>query len=239
MSHIDRHALRLSLIWPHSKSMHRNGLGDLVFPTVQYLNPRCISPLACQTPMYWQEPGAPKARRATRRWPFVNSSSRWVSETPAACDDVLLVNQCRYELEPVKPHHSLLVVAVGPKGVEHIVGASGDVGIIAEEGSTEAVACVDELAVDGVRAPAQVADDVVESRVVYVGPEKVTCDATNRRRRPGKARLPRRNRGASVSGEINVTICCHRCGWEDVLDRTRWRWRVKRRAIAAISRLAT
>jgi hypothetical protein len=41
------------------------------------------------------------------------------------------------------------------------------------------------LSVHGIRAPAQVADDVVESRVVYVGPEKVTRDATNRRRRPG------------------------------------------------------
>src|SRR5262249_49539064 len=129
MSHIDRHAFRLSLIWPHSKSMHRNGLGDLVFSTVQYLNHRCILRLPITGRFTWQEPAAPKSRRATRRWPFVNSSSRWVSETPAACDDVLLVNQCRYELEPVKPHHSLLVVAVGPKGVEHIVGASGDVGV--------------------------------------------------------------------------------------------------------------
>src|SRR5215471_2997904 len=138
---------------------------------------------------------------------------RRISEIPAAGDDVLLVNQCRHKLEPVKPHHSLLVVAVGPKGVENIVGAGGNVGVIAEEASTEAVTCVDMLSVHGVRAPAQVADDVVESRVVYVGPKEVTCDATNRRRRPGKAPLPRRNRGASVSGEINVAIRGHCCGW--------------------------
>jgi len=61
-----------------------------------------------------------------------------VSEIPAAGDDVLLVNQCRHELEPVKPHHSLLFVAVGPKGVENIVGACGNVGVIVEKGSTEA-----------------------------------------------------------------------------------------------------
>src|SRR4030095_4618578 len=105
-----------------------------------------------------------------------------------------------------------------------MVGAGGNIGVIAEEVSTEAVTCVDVLSVHGVGAPAQVADDVVESRVVYVGPKKVTRDATNRRRRPGKARLPRRNCGASVSGEINVTIRGHRCGWEHVPDRTRWRW---------------
>src|SRR5215471_14070819 len=131
---------------------------------------------------------------------------RRISEIPAPCDDVLLVNQCRHELEPVKPHHSLLVVAVGPKGVEYIIGAAGNVGVIAEEGSTEAVTRVDVLSVHGVRVPAQIADDVVESRVVYIRPKKVTCDATNRRERTGKARLPRRNRGPSVSGEINIAI---------------------------------
>src|SRR5262245_19585662 len=239
MSHMDRHAFRLSLIWAHSTSMHRNGLGDLVFPAVQYLSQHCISPLACHRPFYLARAGGCKSRRATRRWPFVNSSSRWVSETPAACDDVLLVNQCRHELEPVKPHHGLHVVAVGPKGVENTVGAGGNVGIIAEEASTEAVTRVDELSVHGICAPAQVADDVVESRVVYVGPKKVTCDATNRCRRPGKTRLPRRNRGPSISAEINMAIRGHRCGWEHVFDWTRWRWGIKCRAIAAVSCLAT
>ena len=70
------------------------------------------------------------------------------------------MNKRRHELEPVKPHHSLHVVAVGPKGVEHIVGASGDVGIIAEEASTEAVERVDELSVHGARAPVQVANTI-------------------------------------------------------------------------------
>src|SRR6266576_2578492 len=173
------------------------------------------------------------------RRPFAESISKRTSEIPAACDDVLLVNRCRHELETVPPHHVLDVVRVCPEGVEKVVGASGDVGIIAEEASTKAVTCVDVLSVHGVRGPAQVADDVVESRVVYVGPKKVTRDATNRRERPGKAHLPWRNRGASVSGEINVTIRGHRCGREHVLDRTRWRWGGQRRAIAAISRLAT
>ena len=113
----------------------------------------------------------------------MNGSSRSVSEVPATCDDVLLMNQCRHELHPVKPLHSLLVVAVGPKGVENIVGAGRNVGVIAEEASTEAVTRVDVLSVYGVRAPAQVADHVVESSVVYVGPKKIACDATNRRRR--------------------------------------------------------
>src|SRR6266480_557380 len=172
--------------------------------------------------------GAPRnARRATRRWPFVNSSSRWVSETPDARHDILLVNCRWHELETVPPHDVLDFVRVRPEGVENVVGVSGNVGIIAEEASTEAVTCVDELSVHGVRAPAQVADDVVESCVVYVGPKKVTRDATNRRRRPGKAHLPRRKRGASVSGEINAAICCHGCGWEHVLDQTKRRWGVK------------
>src|SRR5262245_1983032 len=173
-----------------------------------------------------------------RGWPFVNSSSRRVLEIPAARDDVLLVNGRRHELGTIKPHDVLDVVRVRPKGVEKVVRAGGDVRIIAEEASTEAVTRVDVLSVHGIRAPAQVADDVVESRVVNVAPKKVTRYATNWRGRPGKAHLPRRNRGAPVGGEINVTICGNRCGLEHVLDRTRWRWGIKRRAIAAVTCLA-
>src|SRR5215831_6526951 len=103
---------------------------------------------------------------------------RRVSEIAAAGDDVLLVNQCRHELGTVPPHHSLCVVAVSPKGVENIVRASGDIGIIAKEATAEAVTCVDVLSVHGIRAPAQVTDDVVESRVVDVGPKKITRYAT-------------------------------------------------------------
>ena len=95
------------------------------------------------------------------------------------------MNRCRRELETVPPHHVLDVVRVCPEGVEKVIGASGDVGIIAEEATTEAVTCVDVLSAHGVRATAQVADDVVEPRGVYVGPEKVTRYATNRRGRPG------------------------------------------------------
>src|SRR6266480_4479357 len=175
----------------------------------------------------------PPARR-----PFAESISKRTSEIPAACDDVLLVNRCRHELETVPPHHVLDVVRVCPEGVEKVVGASGDVGIIAEEASTKAVTCVDVLSVHGVRGPAQVADDVVESRVVYVGPKEVTRYATNRRGRPGKAHLPWRNCGSSISGEINAAIWGNRCGREHVLDRTKRRRGVKRRAIAAVSGLA-
>src|SRR6266480_3891730 len=228
MSHMGGYALRLSFIWPYSKSMHRHGLGNLVFPTAQYLCHRSGNHPLC-TPMREGPPGG---------GPSLTSSSRRVLEIPAACDDVLLVNGRRHELETIPPHDGLDVVRVRPKGVEKVVGASGDVRIIAEEASTEAVTCVDMLSVHGVRAPAQVADDVVEPRVVYVGPKKITRYATNRRGRPGKAHLPRRNRGASVSGEINVAICGYRCGWEHVLDRTKWRWSIKRGAIAAVTCLA-
>ena len=111
---------------------------------------------------------------------------RRLSEIAAACDDVLLVNGRRHELETVPPHHVLDIIRVRPEGVEKVVRAGGDVSVIAEEGSTEAVTCVDVLSGHGVRAPAQVADDVVESRVVYVGPKKVTCDAPNRDSGPEK-----------------------------------------------------
>src|SRR6266550_2405376 len=172
------------------------------------------------------------------RRPFAESISKRTSEIPAACDDVLLVNRCRHELETVPPHHVLDVVRVCPEGVEKVVGASGDVGIIAEEASTKAVTCVDVLSVHGVRGPAQVADDVVESRVVYVGPKKVTRDATNRRERPGKAHLPWRNHRTPVSPEVHMAVCRHRSRGEDILDRTKWRWSIKRGAIAAVTCLA-
>ena len=42
--------------------MHRNGLGDLVFPTVQYLSHLCISPLACHTTFYLARAGGCKSK---------------------------------------------------------------------------------------------------------------------------------------------------------------------------------
>ena len=155
MSHMGGYALRLSFIWPYSKSMHRHGLGNLVYPTPQYLRHRSGNHPLC-TPMREGPPGGGPLLTVLRR----------VLEIAAAGDDVLLVNQCRHELGTVPPHHSLYVVAVSPKGVENIVRASGDIGIIAKEATAEAVTCVDVLSVNGIRAPAQVADDVVEPRVV-------------------------------------------------------------------------
>src|SRR5215831_623117 len=230
MSHMGGYTLRLSFIWPQSKSMHRYRLGNLIYPQRSIF---VIVPVITHLARPMRE--GPPWRR-----PFVNSSSRQVSggEKKPASDDVLLVNRRRHELETVPPHHGLNVVRVSPEGKKTVAAASVGVGIIAKEGSTEAITRVDALSGQAVRAPAQVADDVVESRVVYVGPEKVTCDATNRRRRPGKARLPRRNGGASVSGEKNVAICGHRCGREHVLDRTTRRRGVKHRAVAAVSCLA-
>src|SRR5260370_3224502 len=56
MSHMGGYALRLSFIWPHSKSMHRHGLGNLVYPTAQYLCHRSGNHPLC-TPMREGPPG--------------------------------------------------------------------------------------------------------------------------------------------------------------------------------------
>ena len=55
-------------------------------------------------------------------------------------DDVLLVDRGRGELEAVEPDDGLTVVAVRPEGVEDVVGADGDIGVVTEEAAAEPVA---------------------------------------------------------------------------------------------------
>ena len=63
--------------------------------------------------------GRPQCEKGHRAgWPFVNSSSKQVSEIAAACDNVLLVNWRWYELKTVPPHDVLDVIRIGPEGVE-------------------------------------------------------------------------------------------------------------------------
>jgi len=47
-------------------------------------------------------------------------------------DDALLVDRRRCELEAVPPDDVLHVVRVGPQCVEHVVGADGKVGVVAD-----------------------------------------------------------------------------------------------------------
>jgi hypothetical protein len=58
----------------------------------------------------------------------LQQSSSYVSETSAARDDVLLVNQCRRELKPVKPHH----VSYGVYQKEMAASASGHCKLLTE-----------------------------------------------------------------------------------------------------------
>src|SRR5262249_43381198 len=112
----------------------------------------------------------PNTKRATRRWPFAKASStRGASEAPSVRDDVLLVDQRRYELETVPPHHALNVVRIGPEGMEDVVGAGGDVGVITEEAAAELVAGVNGMRADDVRhRRCDVPNNVVEPRVIDV-----------------------------------------------------------------------
>ena len=88
----------------------------------------------------------------------------------------------RYELESVEPLHVLHVVAVGPEGVRNVVRAGA-------HASTKAVAGVDVLSGHDVGTAAQVADDVIEPRVVNVIAERGAVDRAFGRRRqcPGTA----------------------------------------------------
>src|SRR5262249_33818162 len=110
----------------------------------------------------------PNSKRATRKWLFAKASStRGASETPFVRDDVLLVDHRRYELETVPPHDALNVVRIGPEGMEDVVGAGGDVGVITEEAAAETVAGVNGLSVDAVRhGRCDVPNNVVEPRVI-------------------------------------------------------------------------
>jgi hypothetical protein len=72
-----------------------------------------------------------------------------------AGDDVLLVDQRRYELEPVPPHHALLVVTVGPEGMQNVVGAGGHVSVIAEEAAAETITGVNVLSGHGLGDPSR------------------------------------------------------------------------------------
>src|SRR5487761_946801 len=78
---------------------------------------------------------------------------------------VFLVDRGWGELQSVEPDHLLHVVAVRPEGMEVVVRADGNVGVVAEERAAESVAAVDGLGRDEVRRTArgQVDDVVVET----------------------------------------------------------------------------
>ena len=171
--------------------------------------------------------------------PSLTVPSRWVSETPAACDDVLLVNRRSYELETVPPHDVLDIVRIGPEGVEDVVRAGGHVGVITEEAAPEVIAGINGMRADGVRRVCcNVLNKVIKSAVMDVWAQKGAVDSALRWRRPRKTCLPRRNEVSAIGAEVNVTVCRHGCSWKYVLDRTCWRRSVERRAVAAVTCLA-
>jgi len=94
------------------------------------------------------------------------------------------VDRRRYELESVEPLHVLHVVAVGPEGVRNVVRAGA-------HASTKAVAGVDVLSGHDVGTAAQVADDVIEPRVVTVIAERGAVDPAFGRRRQYPGTAPR------------------------------------------------
>ena len=81
--------------------------------------------------------------------------------------------------------------AVGPESVGNVVRAGAHVGVIAEEASTKAVAGVDVLSGHDVGTAAQVADDVIEPRVVNVIAERGAVDPAFGRRRQYPGTAPR------------------------------------------------
>jgi hypothetical protein len=56
--------------------------------------------------------------------------------------NVLLVDRCRDKLKAVEPDACLHIVSVGPERVEGVVRAGTDIGVVAEEATTEAIARV-------------------------------------------------------------------------------------------------
>src|SRR5512141_2959997 len=61
---------------------------------------------------------------------------------------VFLVDERWHELKSIEPHDRLLVVRVGPEGMEDIIGADRDTGVVADEPAAEAVASVDRMRAD-------------------------------------------------------------------------------------------
>ncbi len=53
-------------------------------------------------------------------------------ETVVRCGDVLLVDGRGHTFKPIEPGDALHVVAVGPKGVEHLIGTGGNVAVVAD-----------------------------------------------------------------------------------------------------------
>ena len=95
----------------------------------------------------------------------------------------------RGEFETVEPSHVLHLVAVGPEGMQNVVGAGSHVGVITEEAAAEAIPGVDALSGHG-GVGAQVVDDVIKPRVVDVITERGAVDPPLGRRRPRRTRLP-------------------------------------------------
>lgn len=112
----------------------------------------------------------------------------------------------RNPLETAEPIDGLHVIGIGPESVESVVGADGDVRVVAEEGATELVASVDAVGGDRVRhVGGQVADDVIEARVVNVFPESFAVNAAERGRTESRAGLPGRDYIRGVGGQVDMS----------------------------------
>src|SRR5438105_4301897 len=103
--------------------------------------------------------------------------------------------------------------------MEDVVRAGGHVGVIAEEASPEAITGVDVLSGRGASTPTQVADDVIQPRVIDVVAQRRAVDPAFRWRRTRGAGLPRRNDGTAIGAEVHMAVWRHRGRRENVLDR--------------------
>src|SRR5882757_8930374 len=128
-----------------------------------------------------------------KRGPWPALDPRTCADLEDACGgrDVLLVDQRWDELRPVEPHHGLLVIAVGPKGVEASVRTRCYICVVAEETTTKPIAGVDRMRADYARrVRGQVPDYVIQARIVNVVAERVAGDSSHRWWRSGGTNLP-------------------------------------------------
>ena len=105
---------------------------------------------------------------------------------------IFLVDGSRYELEAVEPDHVLLVVRVGPEGVEDVIGTNGKIGIVADEAATEPVTGIDRVRADHLlRSRADLGHIIIQAGIVDVITQRQAINATSCAAIGGCTGLPR------------------------------------------------
>ena len=65
---------------------------------------------------------------------------------------IFLIDHRRHKLKAIEPDYSLLIIRVGPEGMEGVIGSDRQAGVVTDESAAEAVARVYRIRSDHLHA---------------------------------------------------------------------------------------